>query len=349
MKAYKCDSHLVRKGTCMSSNLTRWGILGTGMIARKVATAGKLSAEYALAAVGSRELAKSQAFAKEFGDANSKAYGSYDEVLADPNVEAVYISFPNAMHHEWTIRCAQARKHVLCEKPLAVTPAQAQEMIAACREHGVLLMEAFMYRCHPAAFLIKETVASGAIGDLRFIRSSFCFGTPDIKNVRMSSELHGGALMDVGCYCVNFSRYVAGQEPMEVSALAQFGAQSKVDEIFTGSMKFADNVHAQFHVSFHGSGYRSTEVMGTKGFLRIENPWFAGANECIEVIAGKDSKKIPFPPGDRYQIQFECFGRAIHGQGTLPFEPEDGLNNTIAIDALLQAARTGSTVRIKNR
>ncbi|MCW8130486.1 MAG: Gfo/Idh/MocA family oxidoreductase [Planctomycetota bacterium] len=329
------------------STRTRWAILGTGMIARKVAAAGKLSSEYALAAVGSRDLPKAQAFAKEFGDAETKAYGSYEAVLADPAVEAVYISFPNAMHHEWTIRCAQAGKHVLCEKPLAVTPAQAQEMIAACREHRVLLMEAFMYRCHPAAFLIKETAASGVIGDLRYIRSSFCFGTPDLKNVRMNSDLHGGALMDVGCYCVNFSRYISGQEPVEVAAVAEFGAQSKVDEIFTGTLRFAGNVHAQFHVSFHGSGYRSTEVMGTKGFLRIENPWFAGANEFLEIVAGKDSKKIPFPAGDRYQIQFELFGRAMRGQGALPFEPEDGLNNTIAIDALLQAARTGSAVRIK--
>lgn len=331
----------------MSAQVTRWGILGTGGIARKVAAGVKPSPEYQLAAVASREAEKAQAFAKEFGSPATKAYGSYDELLQDPAVEAVYISFPNSLHHEWTIRCAQAKKHVLCEKPLAVTPAQAQEMIAACRENGVLLMEAFMYRCHPAARIIQETAHSGVIGELRYIRSSFCFGMTDLKNVRLSAPLHGGVLMDVGCYCVNFSRYIAGQEPVEVSAVAEFGPESKVDEVFTGTLRFANNIHAQFHVSFRGSGYRSTEVMGTKGFLRIENPWFAGANEALEVVAGKDSKKIPFPEGDRYRLQLESFGRAIHGQGTLPLDPLDGLNNTIAIDALLQSARTGSAVRIK--
>lgn len=325
----------------------RWGILGTGGIAKKVAAAGKPSSEYRLAAVASRELSKAQAFAKEFGSPETKAYGSYDELLADKSVEAVYISFPNSLHHEWTIRCAQAKKHVLCEKPLAVTGLQAQEMINACRENGVLLMEAFMYRCHPAAQLMLETAYSGVIGEVRYIRSSFCFGMTDLANVRLSAPLHGGVLMDVGCYCVNFSRYIAGQEPVEVSAVAEFGKESKVDEVFSGTLRFANNIHAQFHVSFRGSGYRSTEIMGTKGFLRIENPWFAGPSEALEVIAGKDSKKIPFPSGDRYQYQFELFGRALRGQGKLPFEPEDGLRNTLAIDALLQSARTGSAVRLK--
>lgn len=324
----------------------RWGILGTGMIARKVAAAGKPSPAYALAAVASRDAAKAQAFAREFGTPETKAHGSYDELLADPLVEAVYISFPNSLHHEWTLRCAEAGKHVLCEKPLAITPAQAQEMISACKQHNVLLMEAFMYRCHPAASLIHATAHSGVIGELRHIRSSFCFGTPDLKNVRMSAALHGGALMDVGCYCVNFSRYLAGAEPVEVSALAEFGAESRVDEVFSGVLRFPNNIHAQFHVSFRGSGYRSTEVMGTKGFLRIENPWFGAAGESFEVIAGKDSKKVPYPEGDRYRIQFERFGEAMRGQGSLPFEPSDALGNTIALDALLQSARTGSTVRI---
>ncbi|MBI3828624.1 MAG: Gfo/Idh/MocA family oxidoreductase [Planctomycetes bacterium] len=324
-----------------------WGILGTGMIAKKVAAAVKPSREYRLAAVASRELPKAEAFAKEFGSPETKAYGSYDELLADKSVEAVYISFPNALHHEWTIRCAQAKKHVLCEKPLAVTGLQAQEMINACRENGVLLMEAFMYRCHPAAELMKATAHSGIIGEIRYVRSSFCFGMKDLANVRLSASLHGGVLMDVGCYCVNFSRFIAGGEPVEVSAVAEFGQESKVDEVFSGTLRFANNIHAQFHVSFRGSGYRSTEIMGTKGFLRIENPWFAADTDVLEVVAGKDSKKIPFPPGDRYQFQFERFGRALRGQGKLPFEPEDGLRNTLAIDALLQSARTGSAVRLK--
>lgn len=326
----------------------RWGILGTGMIAKQVVNKVKASPELRIAAVGSRERGRAEAFVKEQALPGAKAHGSYEEFLADREVEAVYLTLPNSLHAEWTLRAARAGKHVLCEKPLAAGAAEAREMADGCRRAGVLLMEAFMYRCHPQTHRILEAVRSGVIGELRHIRSCLCFTVTDLRNVRLSAPLAGGSLMDVGCYCVNFSRYVAGTEPLEASALAEFGAESRVDEVFCGTLRFPGGVLAQFHTSMRSCGFAGAEISGTKGRIRVENPWKPPADEtAFDILAGKDTRKVVIENGGEvFRLQFEAFGRAVRQAGALPLPPQDAVSNMAVLEALLRSAREGASVKL---
>ena len=199
------------------SETIRWGIIGAGGIAKTFAKALDGAGRGAKYGVGSRSQEKAAAFAEEFGF--EKAYGSYDELLADPEVDAVYIATPHPVHREPTIAAANAKKHILCEKPMGVTAAECEEMIAAAEANGVVLLEAFMYRMHPQTLKLQELVTDGAIGEVRTVRSCFCYGLGPDYNVRSDKSLHGGGLYDVGCYCINFSRMVADEEPDQVEAV----------------------------------------------------------------------------------------------------------------------------------
>src|SRR5262245_9159437 len=198
----------------------RWGVISTGWVARTFISALRDSEDQRVVAVASRDGARAAALAAEFGV--PRAYGAYAELLADPEVEAVYIGLPNSLHAEWTIAAVRAGKHVLCEKPLAVSRAEAEAMFEAARAAGVWLMEAFMYRFHPQTLRVQELITSGAIGQVRLIRAIFCFTVADPNNVRLSAELAGGALMDVGCYPLNFARMIAGTAPERVAAAARW-------------------------------------------------------------------------------------------------------------------------------
>ncbi|GMV81247.1 MAG: oxidoreductase [Planctomycetota bacterium] len=325
-----------------------WGILSTGKHARKVALAVQAAHPGAIVAVASRDRTKAEAFVREVGLEGASAYGSYEALIADPKVEAIFNVLPNGMHLEWTLKAARAGKHTLCEKPLASNASEAQEMADGCQKAGVLLMEAFMYRLHPQSAKLLSEIQSGAIGELRFIRSAFCFIMEDLANVRLSASLAGGALMDVGCYCINFSRYMAQAEPLEVAAVAEFGAQSKVDEVFAGTLHFPRGIVAQFHVNFRVSGDTQAEVVGSKGKLRIERPWFPDVKSAaFQVLTGSDVRTVTTADGgNTYALEFERFAAAIRGQGPLPLPPEDGVRNMRVIDALYRAARTGQNVKL---
>src|SRR5579884_3712182 len=222
----------------------RWGILGTGNIARQFAGAFGTAQRSVLAAVGSRELSSAQTFARTHGI--PEAFGSYDQVLASGDVDAVYVSLPNSMHHQWTIAALRAGKHVLCEKPIASNSAEAEEMFEVARRQGRVLMEAFMYRSHPQTLAVIEAVRAGAIGQVRLIRTSFCYRTMRIAgNIRFDPKLAGGALMDVGCYCTDFSRLIAGVEPTRVVATGQ-KHETGVDEIAGAVLEFPNQITASF-------------------------------------------------------------------------------------------------------
>src|SRR5689334_14308924 len=222
----------------------RWGILGTGNIARQFATGVRQSARCRTVAVASRAIDTARDFAQTYEI--TSAYGSYDAMLADRSVDAIYLSLPNSLHHKWTLRSIRAGKHVLCEKPFAMNAEEAAEMIDVAQREGRVLIEAFMYRAHPQTRAIVQAVRGGKIGRLQVIRTSFCYRTTRIAgNVRFVRELGGGALMDVGCYCLSFSRLLAGAEPTSAHAVAKFH-ESGVDEITSGVLGFADGTTATF-------------------------------------------------------------------------------------------------------
>lgn len=249
----------------------RWGILGTGNIARQFAAGLATSARTAIAAVASRRTGTAQNFAASHRI--PAAYGDYADLLADASVDAVYVSLPNSMHHEWTIAALRAGKHVLCEKPIAANAAQAEEMFDAAERAGRVLVEAFMYRSHPLTHAVIDAIRGGVIGRLQLIRTSFCFRTTRIEgNIRFDAALAGGSLMDVGCYCLNFSRLFAGAEPLSAHAIGALHA-SGVDESATGVLAFPGGVAASFTCGMSLHADNTAYLCGTEGFIEIPVPW----------------------------------------------------------------------------
>ncbi|MBI1374348.1 MAG: gfo/Idh/MocA family oxidoreductase [Phycisphaera sp.] len=318
----------------------RWGVLGTGNIARKFATQIQHTAHSRFTAVGSRTDVSAGRFANEFGGADRvHAHGSYDAMLADPDVDAVYISLPNGMHHEWTIRALEAGKHVLCEKPLASNAEQAAEMFDVAERTGKLLVEAFMYRCHPAVRKVLELIRGGAIGDVRLIRSNFTFNRPaKPDDARYQADQAGGSLMDVGCYCVNFIRAVAGREPTDVHAIGHIH-QLGTDDYAAGTLRFGDDLLATFTCGMTVFSDLTTCVAGTDGYLVIHHPWFS--NGRFEIVRGMpQDPNAPREvhteggPTDLYDIEARAFGQAVRGEAPPWITREDSLGNQRTLDAM---------------
>lgn len=316
----------------------RWGVLGAANIARKaVIPAIQASSNGEVVAIASRE----QARAQEAADAANIAdvYADYAALLASPTVDAVYIPLPNSEHYEWTIAAIEAGKHVLCEKPLALSAQQASEMAAAADRAGVVLAEAFMYRHHPLVQKVLELLHAGAIGELKLIRSTFSFGLVDDTNIRMSKELGGGALMDVGCYGVNLARLVTGAEPIGLAAVAEY-APSGVDESFAGVLRFPNGVLAQFDVSIRAAGGPSYELIGTTGKIVVRQGFKLAPDEEGEIQLHQhgDISRIFTDAVDQFQLMIEDFGKAVRGQRRLAYPASDAVGNMQAIDGLREAA-----------
>jgi D-xylose 1-dehydrogenase (NADP+, D-xylono-1,5-lactone-forming) len=319
----------------------RWGVIGTGWVARTFIAALRESTVARVVAVASRDGARAAAIAVELGSA--RAYGAYIDLLADPEVDAVYIGLPNSMHAEWSIACARAGKHVLCEKPLAVSRAEAETMFAAAREAGVWLMEAFMYRFHPQTLKVQELIAAGAIGQVRLVRAVFTFTVADPANVRLSAELAGGALMDVGCYPVNFARMIAGSAPERVSAAARW-APSGVDETLVGSLEYPGAVIAQISCSLSASRVHSAQVIGSAGVIELDEAFTPPLDRPTRIRLRRraEVEEIEVAPANHYRLEAEAFGQLIaagHGDHGLPEMPlVETLDNIATIEALLEAA-----------
>ena len=329
----------------------RWGVLSTAKIGLKaVIPAIGRSRNGVVAALASRSLQSARDAAATAGI--PLAFGSYEDLLDSRDVDAVYIPLPNALHKEWTIRAAEHGKHVLCEKPLALNAGEAKEMIAAAQANHVLLMEAFMYRFHPQFAKLRTLIADGTIGELRVIRSAFGFGLQDSHNIRLNPELGGGALMDVGCYCVHMSRLVAGTEPDEVFAQAVTGATG-VDEAMTAILHFPHDVLAHFDCSFRTDYRESLEVQGTARRVDLARPIKPGFR-AAEIYMRYDetneaaprSALITAAAANHYRLMVEYFaGAAIEGR-TLNAETRDALCNMRVVDALYESARTGRQVAV---
>ncbi len=324
----------------------RWGILGTGNIAGQFCGGGG-GRRGAIVNVGSRSADAAAAFAAAH---RIPAHGSYESVLADPAVDAVYVSLPNAMHHRWTVAALAAGKHVLCEKPIALDAAQAAEMFDAATRHGRLLVEAFMYRAHPLTAAVGRAVADGVIGKLRLVRTSFCYRTTKVAgNVRFDRLLGGGCLMDVGCYCLNFARHFAGAEPTATSAAATFHA-SGVDDGLVATLAFPGDVLATLTCNMAAQADNTAYLCGTDGFIEVPVPWKPPTAEAVYVVARGTPPKMDgavrptssaAPPrqtvavpvdGTLYGLEADAFAAAVL-DGAAPFVTAvDTLGNMRALD-----------------
>jgi D-xylose 1-dehydrogenase (NADP+, D-xylono-1,5-lactone-forming) len=319
----------------------QWGILSTAGINDKFIAGVAASRECTVLGVASRNSARAEEYAAEHGI--ERAYGSYEALLKDPDIEAVYVSLPNSLHLEWSRRSLQAGKHVLCEKPLSRRMQEVQEIFDLAEQEGRLLMEAFMYRHHPQTVQVVDLVRTGALGRLRLIRSSFSFKLLDQANVRLSSGLDGGALMDVGCYCVNASRLLGG-EPQFVSA-GQVTAGGGVDVAFTGWMRFADDVLAHFDAGFVFDDRHDLEVVGEDGSLFVPDPWHC-RTPMIELRRGHATERIEPPAANSYGLEADNLAAAIRGRGSPLLGRADAVGQARTIEALYASAESGRLVQL---
>ena len=312
----------------------RLGLLSTARINDAILGGAKDTDRVEVVAVASRDDARAEAYAREHGIARS--HGSYEALLADDEVDGVYISLPNRLHHEWTLAALDAGKHVLCEKPYSRRPAEVEEAFARADSAGLVLMEAFMYRHHPQTAAVKTLVEDGAVGKVRLVRASFRFVLPTLDDIRANTELDGGALMDVGCYCVSGSRLLAG-EPEHVRAEQVLGP-SGIDMSFHGTMRFAGDVVGQFDCSFALPSYQRLEVDGEEGTLVVESPWRTDWGGDVLLRREDEVERLDVPGGDSYRLELENFADAAEGKSPALLGREDALGQARTIDALYRSA-----------
>jgi D-xylose 1-dehydrogenase (NADP+, D-xylono-1,5-lactone-forming) len=317
----------------------RWGIISTADITRRLIPGAHASPKVDLLAVASRDESRAEDYAREWQI--DRAYGSYDELLADPDVEAIYNPLPNTMHAEWSIKALDAGKHVLCEKPFSRHVDEVEASFAAAERNDRLLSEAFMYRHNPQTARLRELVDGGAIGKLRLVRSAFSYSLYDADNIRLRTEVEGGALMDVGCYCVSGSRLLAG-EPESVYASAWFG-ETGTDWVFTATMRFPNDVLALFDCGTALVERDELEAIGSEGSLFLDDPWHCNV-PVIEVRRDGTTARIELEPVDSYRLELENMSDAIRGEGELLLARDDAVAQARAVQALHESATAGHPV-----
>jgi predicted dehydrogenase len=265
------------------------------------------------------------------------AFGDFDSLVSCPEVDVVYNATPNHWHRPWTLKALAAGKHVLCEKPIALDAREAEEMFAAADRDGLHLMEAFAFRCHPQTDKIRELVQSGELGTVAVVRASYSFHFSEPENVRWDPTMGGGALYDIGCYCINLARWALGSEPTEVTALATF-TKKGVDETTAAALRFPGGVLAILDCSFRGSFRVSAEIVGTKARLHVQSPWKPMSHKPLLLWRGDDVQEIPVDGADAYQLQVDHFSRCVRGEEVPRVSPEDSIANMKVIDEIRKAA-----------
>lgn len=323
----------------------RWGVLGAANIALKKVIPAMQRGEYcAIVAIASRQLEKAQAAAQSLSI--PKAYGSYEELLADPEVEAIYNPLPNHLHVPWSIKAIEAGKHVLCEKPIALSSAEAQTLVDVTRQHPHLkVMEAFMYRYHPQWRLAKQLVRDGQIGELRTIHSFFSYYNVDPRNVRNQADIGGGGLMDIGCYNISLSRFIFDQEPTRVCGIVEYDPIFKTDRLASGMLNFGNGT-ATFTCATQLTPYQRVNIFGTEGRVEIEIPFNAPPDRPCRVWQqrGDTVEEIVLPVVDQYTIQGDLFAQAILDDTPVPTPLEDAIANMKVLEAITLSARRGAWV-----
>ena len=322
----------------------KWGVLSTANIGtQKVIPAIQAAPNCEVVAIAGRDIDATRTSADQLDIRRS--HGSYQDLLDDPAIDAVYIPLPNHLHAEWTIRAAYAGKHVLCEKPLALSSTDALRMVDACAEADVKFMEAFMYRLHPSWQAALEMVRSGRIGDLVTVQSFFSYFNDDPANIRNIREFGGGALMDIGCYSINLSRLVFGAEPDRVAATVTRDPQSGVDILTSGILEFGNRT-ANFSCSTRCEPHQRVDIHGTQGRVTIDIPFNIPPDRPthVHLTSGGNppvapaSETFTFDPADQYRIEAELFAAAILGETEVPIPPADGVANMVVLEQLFEAA-----------
>jgi predicted dehydrogenase len=326
----------------VSGDVVRWGVLSTAKIGiEKVIPATAAAARCEVVAIASRDLGRAQTAASGLGIA--RAFGSYEDLLADPDIDAVYIPLPNHLHADWTIAAAVAGKHVLCEKPLATSAAEAELMIQACEAEGVLLMEAFMYRLHPTWEAVRELLANDRIGELRAVQSWFSYFNDDPGDIRNIVDAGGGALYDIGCYCVNLSRMLFGAEPIRIQGSVTRDAVMGIDTLTSGILGFDDGM-ATFTCGIRAEPDQRVHIYGTGGRISVEIPFNIPPDRPTRVFvtAGgdppvrPDTQVLTFEPANEYTIQAERFAAAVLDRTPAPIPPSDAVGNLRVIEELFR-------------
>ncbi len=323
-----------------------WGVLSvSGHYRLRVSAPLRHSEIVDVRAIASRSLDRARAAGADMGI--PRAYGSYEELLADSSIEAVYIPLPNHMHVEWVKKAADAGKHVLCEKPLALHADEVSELIEHTNKRGVLLMEAFMYRYHPQWIRARELVQIGEVGRVTAVQSSFFYNNRDPKNIRNRTDAGGGALLDIGCYTASSARYLLGREPERVVSLVQRDPDFGTDRLTSALLDFGD-VQAQFTVGTQTYSEQTVTIWGSGGFLRVELPFnaFPDVPINVHVSNGVGSRDIATGPADQYRLQFEAFSRALRSGDAPPTPPEDALANQRVLDAIFRSEKSGGWERV---
>jgi predicted dehydrogenase len=320
----------------------RWGILSTADIGmKKVTPAIQMAENCDVVAIASRDKGRAIAAATELGIPS--AYGSYEQLLAADDVDAVYIPLPNDLHTEWTMKAAAAGKHVLCEKPLALDAVEAEEMVRACERAGVKFGEAFMYRHHPTWVEAVRLVRSGAIGDLQGVQSWFSYYNDDPENIRNRPENGGGAIMDIGCYNINMSRMLFAAEPVRIEAAVRRDPTMGIDTLSSAVLEFPGGGQATFTCSIRAEDYQRVHIVGTTGRIEIEIPFNIPPDLATKILVtsggeppvAPDTETLVFPAEDQYTIQARLFAQSILDDSPVPVPTSDAIANMKVIDAIL--------------
>ncbi len=323
-----------------------WGVLSVSTHYRlRVHTYLVKSPLIEMRAVASRSREKAESFAREFGI--PRWYGSYEDLLADKEIEAVYIPLPNHLHAEWVKKCADAGKHVLCEKPFARDAREAEDAIRHAEKRGVKVMEAFMYRLHPQWQRAREIVKAGELGEVHSVHTLFTYMLTDPSNIRNVLSMGGGGLYDIGCYAVSTARFMIGREPARAVSLVHRDPSFKTDILASGMLDFG-KARSVFTVGTQTYGWQRVDVIGSDGEMRIHIPYNAppDASLMVTVTTGIGKRPVFTPAADQYQRMFEGFSRAVRGEGTVPTPPEDAINNMKVLDALFRSEKSGTWEKV---
>jgi predicted dehydrogenase len=325
----------------------RWGVLGTARIATvHVIPALQRAHNAEVVAIASRDMDHAMSTAQSLGIA--KAFGAYDDLLADPGVDAVYIPLPNDLHVPMSIRALAAGKHVLCEKPLAMTADEAQSLLDEARNYPKLkIMEAFMYRFHPQWQRARQLVGDGAVGELRTIQSFFSYSNLDRANIRNQVERGGGGLMDIGCYNVSYSRFILGQEPRRVIGIVEYDPDFGADRLASGMLEFAGGT-ASFTCSTQLQAYQRVNIFGTTGRIEVEIPVNAPADQPCRLWYAHDStvEEVAFEISNQYTLQGEALSRAILDDRPVPTPLADAVANMRVLEAIVRSSQEGRWIEM---
>jgi len=330
----------------MAEKKVRWGIVSTANIGMAKVTPGIMKSPHSeVVALGSRDLGKAKAALTELGLPNARAYGSYEELFADPNIDAIYNPLPNHLHVPITLAAAKAGKHVLCEKPISMNAAEAEQLRAAPK--NVLITEAFMVRYHPQWHRAREIVRSGELGKVHLVRGAFLYYLDDPTNVRNLADIGGGGLMDIGCYCIIAGRYLFEAEPKRVVALVDRDPAFKTDRLASVIADFGNGRQLSFVCGTQTSGRQTVEVFGTEASLEIVIPFNAPADEKTAILVGSGLQRELYrreiiPAIDQYTAQAETFALAVLGQKSLPYGVDDAITQMKVLDAIFRSEKSGN-------